>query len=36
MLMSYDLLFDLALNTYKETNVILLKFKTYLINFIQK
>ena len=33
--MSYDLLFNLGLNTCRETNIILLKFKTYLINSIQ-
>ena len=34
--MSYDLLFNLGLNTCRETNIILLKFKTYLINYIKK
>ena len=34
--MSYDLLFNLGLNTCRETNIILLKFKTYLINSFQK
>ena len=34
--MSYDLLFNLGLNTCRETKIILLKFKTYLINSIQK
>ena len=33
--MSYDLLFYLGLNTCRETNI-LLKFKTYIINSIQK
>ena len=36
LLMSYDLLFYLGLNTCRETNIILLKFKTYLINSLQK
>ena len=36
LLMSYDLLFNLGLNTCRETNTILLKFKTYLINSSQK
>ena len=30
-----DLLFNLGLNTCRETNIILLKFKTYLINSIR-
>ena len=34
--MSYDLLFNLGLNTCRGTNIILLKFKTYLINSFQK
>ena len=34
--MSYDLLLNLGLNTYRETNMILLKFRAYLINSIQK
>ena len=36
LLMSYNLLFNLGLNTCRETNIILLKFKTYLINSFQK
>ena len=34
--MSYDLLLNLGLNIGRETNIILLNFKTYLINSIQK
>ena len=34
--MADDLIFNLGLNTCGETNITLLKFKTYLINSIQK
>ena len=34
--MSCDLRFDLGLSTFRDTSIILFKFKNYLINLIQK